>query len=103
MVDQVVLGHPAHRKCHSSFYESNHRNDNFPFFPICEYPVWGTIPQGYSLGNMVLGPEALHTSQRIYKMFKPTHLDKLKEFERNFQRKETKNKRPKRLAEEKIT
>ena len=70
---------------------------------MCKHLVKSTIPQGKSLGNVVLGPEALHIGRRIYKMFKPTHLGKLKGFERNFQRKETKNIRSRRPAEEKIT
>ena len=61
MVDQVVPGHPTHRKRHSSFYEGDYRHDNLTFFPIKVYPVWGTILQGYSLWNVVLGPETLHT------------------------------------------
>ena len=31
MVDLIVSGHPAHRDCHSSFYESDHKNDYLLF------------------------------------------------------------------------
>jgi len=42
---------------------------------------------------VVLGPEALHTGGRVYKVLKSTHLGKLKGCERSFQRNETKNRR----------
>ena len=29
MVNQVVPGYSTHEKCHSSLYESDHRNDDF--------------------------------------------------------------------------
>ena len=96
MVKQVVSGYPTHGKRHSSFYEGDHRNDNLPFFSICNYPIQSTIPQGYSLRNVVLNPETLHTSGRVYEVFKSTHLGELKGCKRSFQRKETKNKRPRR-------
>jgi len=52
---------------------------------------------------VVLSPETLHTGGRVYKVFKPTNLVKLKGNGRSFQRKEIKNGRPKRPAEKKIT
>ena len=61
--------------------------------------VWDAILQGYSLRNMVPSPKAFHASRRIYEVLKPTHLGELKGFERNSQRKKTKNRRPRRLAE----
>ena len=44
MIDQIVSGHPTHGKCHSSFYESDYKNDNLPFFSICNYSIWSIIP-----------------------------------------------------------
>ena len=78
MVDQTISGHPTHGKCHSSLYESDHRNDNLPLFSICDYLVWSTIPQGYSLQNVILSSKTLHSSWRVYEAFKPTHLVRLK-------------------------
>ena len=78
MVDQIVLGHPAHRDCHSSLYESDHKNDYLHFLPICDYLVWDTILQGYSLWNVVLGLKTFHTGIRIHQVLKPTHLANLK-------------------------
>ena len=66
MVDQIVSGHPAHRDCHSSFYESDHKNDYLPFLSVCDYLVCSIILQGYSLRNVVLGPKTFHTGIRIY-------------------------------------
>ena len=71
------------------------------FFSICKYLVWGTILQAYSLWNVVPSLEAFHTGRRIYEVLEPTHLGELKGCKRNFQRKKTKNRRPKRLDEEK--
>jgi len=50
---------------------------------------------------VVLGPKTLHTNGRVYKMLKSTHLGELKGSERSFQRMETRNKRPRRLAKDK--
>ena len=66
MVDQIVSGHPSHRDCHSSFYQSDHRNDYLPFLPVCDYVVWSIILQGYFLWNVVLSPKTFHTGIRIY-------------------------------------
>ena len=89
-------------KCHSSLYEGDNRNANFTFFSVCKYLVWGIISLGYSLQNVVPSPKALHTGHRIYEVFKPTHLGKLKGCERSFRRKKIKNRRPsrKKLKEE---
>ena len=38
MVDQIVPGHPTHRKGHSSFYESNYWNENSLSF--LSVPIW---------------------------------------------------------------
>ena len=73
------------------------------FLSICDYPVWSTISQGYSLQNVVLNLEVLHAGGRVYNVLKSTLLGELKECERSFQRKETMNRRPKRLAKEKRT
>ena len=96
VVDQVVSFHSTHGKRHFSFYESNHRNDNLSCYSIYDYPVWDTIPQGYSLRNVVFSPETFHTDGKVYKVFKSTHLSELKGCERSFQREETKNRRPRR-------
>ena len=88
MVEQIVSGHPIHGDCHSSFYESDHKNDDLPFLLTCDYLVWSTIP----LRNVVFSPKTLHTGFRNYKMFEPTHLGELKRHERSFQGKETKDK-----------
>ena len=101
MVDQVVPGHPAHGKRHFSLCEGDHRNDNFTFFFICKYLVWGIILQAYSLWNVVPSLKAFHIGRRIYEVLEHTHLGKLKGCERNFQRKKTKNRRPRIWAEEK--
>ena len=76
IVDQIVSG--CLQECHSSFYESDHRDDNLPFLPMCDYLVWSTILQGYSLQNVVLSPKTFHTSIRIYQVLKPIHLIELK-------------------------
>ena len=89
VVDQIVLSHPTHGKRHSSFYESDHRNDNLPFVSICNHPIWSTISQGYSLWNVVLSPEALHTIERVYKVLKSTNLSELK-MSKKFSRKRNK-------------
>jgi len=52
---------------------------------------------------VVLSLEVLHAGGRVYKVLKSTHLGELKECERSFQRKETMNRRPRRLVEEKRT
>ena len=78
MVDQIVSGHPTYRKGHSSFYESDQRNDNLPFLSICDYLVRSIIPQGYSLRNVVLGSKTLHICRRVYEVLEPTHLVGLK-------------------------
>ena len=44
MVNKVVSSYPTHRKCNSSFYESNHRNDNLPFFSMLEHNTVGQLP-----------------------------------------------------------
>ena len=44
MVEQIVSGHPINGDCHSSFYESDHKNDDLPFVLTCDYLVWSTIP-----------------------------------------------------------
>ena len=66
MVDQIVSGHVAYRDCHSSFYESNRRNEYLPILPVCNYLVWSIILQGYSLRNVVLSLKTFHTGVRIY-------------------------------------
>ena len=48
---------------------------------------------------MVLGPKALLTSERIYKVFESTHLNKLKENKGNVFEKGVKVIRSRRLAE----
>ena len=68
-----------------------------------KYLIQGIIPQGNSLRNVVLSPEALHTGGRVYKVLKSTHLGKLKGSERSFRGKEIKNRRPRRSVEEKRT
>ena len=65
--------------------------------------IWSSIPQDYSLGNVILGPKSFHTGRRIYKGSKSTHLSNLRYSERNFQGKKIKNRRSRRLAEEKRT
>jgi len=70
---------------------------------MCEHLVWSTIPQGNSLGNMVLGLKALHTDKRIYKLLESTHLSKLRGRKGNVFENELKIRRPKRLAEKKRT
>ena len=55
------------------------------------------------MGNVVLGPEALHTSGRIYKVLEFTHLSKLKRSKGNVFEKELRIRRPRRLAEKKRT
>ena len=70
----VNMGYPTHRKRHSSLYESNHRNEDLPFFPMCHHLIWSIIPQGNSLQNVILSPKALHTGGSVYKMLKSTHL-----------------------------
>ena len=77
-VDQIVSSHPTHRKCHSSFYESDHRNDNLPLLSICDYLVRSTISLGYSQWNVILGFKTLYTSKGVYEVLKPTRLVKLK-------------------------
>ena len=78
VVNQVVSVLLTHRKCHSSFYESKYRNDNFPFLFICNYLVRSTIPYGYSLRNVILSSKTLHAYRRVYEVLEPTHLDELK-------------------------
>ena len=78
MVDQIVLGHLTHRKCYSSFYESDHRNDNLSFLSICDYLVRSTIPQGYSLQNVILSSKTFHIGRRVYEVLELTHLVELK-------------------------
>ena len=70
---------------------------------MCEYLVWSTIPQGNSLGNVVLGPKTLHTGGRIYKVLESTYLSKLRGSKGNVFEKELKIKRLRRLAEKKRT
>ena len=62
-----------------------------------------TISQGNSLRNVVLGPKALHTDRRIYKVLESTHLNKLKGNEGNVFEKGVKVRRPRRLVEKKRT
>jgi len=52
---------------------------------------------------VVLGPKALHTSRRIYKVLESTHLNKLKGNERNVFEKGVKVRRPRGLAKKKRT
>ena len=78
MVDQIVSGHHTHGKCHSSFYESDHRNDNIPFLSICDYLVKSIISLGYSQWNVILGSKTLYTSKGVYEVLKPTRLVELK-------------------------
>ena len=70
---------------------------------MCEHLVWSTIPQGNSLGYVVLGPKALHTDGRIYKVLESTYLSKLRGSKGNVFEKELKIRRPRRLAEKKRT
>jgi len=70
---------------------------------MCEHLVWSTILQGNSLGNVVLGPEALHTSGRIYEVLESTHLSKLRGSKGNVFEKKLKIRRPRRLAEKERT
>ena len=70
---------------------------------MCKHLVKSTIPQGKSLGNVVLGPEALHIGRRIYKVLESTHLSKLRGSKGNFFEKELNIRRPRRLAEKKRT
>ena len=100
VVDQVISSYPTYRKCHSSLYKGNYRNDNFTFSFICKNLVWGIILQGYSLRNVIPSPKTLHTGIKIYEVFKPTRLNKLRGCERNFLNKEVKNRRPRRLAKD---
>ena len=100
---KVVPRNPTHGNGHSPFYEGNHGNDHHLLLPMGKHLVRDTIPQGNSLRNVVLGPEALHTDGRVYKVHKSTHLGKLKGSERSFQGNEIKNRRLRRSAEEKRT
>ena len=78
MVDQTISGHPTYGKRHPSFYVSNQRNDNLPFFSICNYLIWSTITQGNPLWNVIFSPKALYIGRGVYKVLKSTYLGKLK-------------------------
>ena len=79
MVDKVVSGHFTHGKCHSSFYESNHRNDNLPFLLICDYLIWSTISRAtpYGMWYLALKP-SVPTRESTRCLNLPINMVKLK-------------------------
>ena len=65
--------------------------------------IQSTIPQGNSLRNVVPSLKTLYTGGRIYKVFKRTHLSRLRGNEGNVFEKGVKVKRLRSLAKKKRT
>ena len=43
MIDKVVPCYSTYGKGHSTFYKGYYKNDNLPYFPICNDLFCGTI------------------------------------------------------------
>ena len=66
VVNEVIPSYPTYGQHHSSLREDNHRNDDLTYFSISKNLVWGTILQGYSLRNTILGLDTFHSGRGVY-------------------------------------
>ena len=66
MVDEVIPCYPTHKESHSPFYESYHKDNDFPLFSVCYYFFWGIVSQGDPLWYAVFILEGLYFGRGVY-------------------------------------